>query len=187
MGRIRTKRPSPAIVVAVLALVAALAGTAVAGPDATTSVVTNKKVKKIAKQQAIKQINALAPGLHVASADLAADAAALGGEPPGAFQRRIPWAVVNADGTLVRGSEVVSAEHLFSPAVSGSYQVVFNRDVTNCALIAGIGRTDSANLDPEAGQIGTAYRNGVPNGVYIKTRDASGAGADRPFHLAVLC
>jgi hypothetical protein len=64
------RMPSPAILVAVLALVAALAGTAIAGPTATVSV-SKKKVKKIAKKQAIKQINKLAPGLSVASAETA--------------------------------------------------------------------------------------------------------------------
>jgi hypothetical protein len=78
-----TSRPSPAIVVAVVALVAALAGTAVAGPDASTSAINKKKVKKIAS----KQIKKLAPDLSVASADQAANAAALGGQPPSAFQR----------------------------------------------------------------------------------------------------
>lgn len=55
-------RPSPAVVVAIAALVAAFAGTAVAEQGATTSVST-KKTKKIAKQQARKQINKLVPGL----------------------------------------------------------------------------------------------------------------------------
>jgi hypothetical protein len=62
-----TSRRSPAIIVAVLALVAAVAGTALADPDATTSALTKSKVKKIAT----KQINKLAPGLSVASANSA--------------------------------------------------------------------------------------------------------------------
>jgi hypothetical protein len=48
-------RYSPAIVIAVLALVAAVAGTAVAGPSATTSAITKKKVKKIANKQIDKR------------------------------------------------------------------------------------------------------------------------------------
>jgi hypothetical protein len=67
MGSIRTSRPSSAIVVAALALVGALVGTALAGTDATTSAINKKKVKKIAT----KQINKLAPGLSVASAETA--------------------------------------------------------------------------------------------------------------------
>ena len=43
--------PSAAIVVSVLALVAALAGTAVAGPNARTSAITKKKVKELVKSE----------------------------------------------------------------------------------------------------------------------------------------
>jgi hypothetical protein len=60
MSRIRRRLPSPALFVAVLALVAALAGTAIAGPDATTSV-SKKKTKKIAKKEAKKQVNKILP------------------------------------------------------------------------------------------------------------------------------
>src|SRR5262245_16882154 len=64
------RMPSAAILVAVFALVAALTGTAVAGEEARTSAITKKKVKKITT----KQINKLAPGLSVASADTANNA-----------------------------------------------------------------------------------------------------------------
>jgi hypothetical protein len=83
VGRSRgPSRPSPAIVVASLALIAALAGPAIAGPDATTSAVSEMKVKKIARKQinklvpglARKQVKKLAPGLSVAHADSAASA-----------------------------------------------------------------------------------------------------------------
>jgi hypothetical protein len=88
--RMRPSGPSPAIVVAVLALVAALAGTALADTDASTSAIGKKKAKKIAK----KQINRLAPGLSVAHAETAAtadssasaaNAARLGGRGPASF------------------------------------------------------------------------------------------------------
>src|ERR687898_99894 len=57
MRRLERSRPSPALVVAVLALVAALAGTAVAADPVATTSVSKKKTKKIAKSQAIKQID----------------------------------------------------------------------------------------------------------------------------------
>jgi hypothetical protein len=50
------RRPSPALIVAVIALAAAVAGTAIAAPDLMTREVSPSKVKKIAKQQASKQI-----------------------------------------------------------------------------------------------------------------------------------
>jgi hypothetical protein len=52
------------------AIVAAVAGTALAGPQAQTSALTKSKVKKIARQQ----VTQLAPTLHVASADSASKA-----------------------------------------------------------------------------------------------------------------
>src|SRR5262245_7307969 len=63
----QSRVPSAAIVVAVAALVAALAGTAVAGEDARISAITKKKVKSIVT----KRSDALAPGLSVAHADSA--------------------------------------------------------------------------------------------------------------------
>jgi hypothetical protein len=55
-------RPSPAMVVAIVALIAALGGTAVAG-----GFITKKKAKKVADNQITKR----APGLSVASAKTA--------------------------------------------------------------------------------------------------------------------
>jgi hypothetical protein len=71
MGVRNRVRPSPALIVAVLALVVALAGTAMAAPDLATKKVTKSKVKKISKKQANKQIKKKAPGLSVAHADTA--------------------------------------------------------------------------------------------------------------------
>ena len=59
MHRTKRGRPSPAIIVAVLALVAALGGTAVA-EQATTSV-SKKKTKKIAKRVANKAVDNALP------------------------------------------------------------------------------------------------------------------------------
>jgi hypothetical protein len=67
--------PSPAMVVGVVALSLAVAGSAVAGTDGLNREITKSKVKKISKKQAKKQIEALAPGLSVANAENAANAA----------------------------------------------------------------------------------------------------------------
>jgi hypothetical protein len=84
MTRSKGRRPSPAMIVAVTALIVALAGTAMAAPTAIKSIL-NKKEKKQTKNIAKNQINALAPGLSVkrantaGSADTAKNADALGG------------------------------------------------------------------------------------------------------------
>ena len=74
-------RPSPAMVVAVVALVCAMAGTAVAGTDGLSSKITKSKVKKIAKKQANKRLKANVSGSHVNTADTATNADNLGGAP----------------------------------------------------------------------------------------------------------
>ena len=69
-----TKRPSPAIVVAVVALAFAMVGTAVAGTDGLSAKLTKSKVKKIAKKQADKELKANVSGSHVNLADNATNA-----------------------------------------------------------------------------------------------------------------
>ncbi len=76
-GIISGRRPSPTIIVAILALVAGLTGVAVARPSAKK--VTTKKVKKIAD----KEVNKLAPGLSVAHAGTADDSNTVGGHSAG--------------------------------------------------------------------------------------------------------
>jgi hypothetical protein len=76
---VRGWMPSPALVIACLALFVALGGAgyaALKGKD-------KKKVRAIADQEIAKQ----APGLGVANATNAANAAKLGGSPPADFQR----------------------------------------------------------------------------------------------------
>jgi hypothetical protein len=98
------------------------------------------------------------------------------------------WAVVSANGNLVRGAGAVSAKQLFTNrGTLGSYQVTFKRNVSRCGLVATLGRTNSASFDPRAGEIGVAYRHGSRKSVYVKTRASDGAEANRSFHLAVLC
>jgi hypothetical protein len=70
----KLSRPSPAMVVACVALSFALAGSAVAGTDALDKAVTKSKVKKIAKKQANKRINARESSLRVAHANTAGSA-----------------------------------------------------------------------------------------------------------------
>jgi hypothetical protein len=72
MTRFRRSRPSPALIVAVVALVAALAGTAVAADPLATTSVSKKKTKKIAKKQANKAVDAFATAtLPIGGSDLA--------------------------------------------------------------------------------------------------------------------
>jgi hypothetical protein len=62
------------MIVAALALVFAMVGTAVAGTDGISSKLTKSKVKSIAKKQADKELKANVAGSHVNTADNATNA-----------------------------------------------------------------------------------------------------------------
>jgi hypothetical protein len=90
-------------------------------------------------------------------------------------------AVVNLDGTLIRGSGVVSVDH---PSVA-FYRVWFDRPINNCTGVAGPGNIPSYVYD--GGQAAVNFTDAFPNSVVVKTRNSSGAVADWPFHLIVFC
>ena len=73
MRRLKGRRPSPAMTVAVAALIVALVGTAMAAPTAIKSIL-NKKEKKQVKNISKNQVNNLAPGLSVKHATTAGSA-----------------------------------------------------------------------------------------------------------------
>lgn len=82
------RRSRIAILVAGAAVVFALVGTALAGPEAIVRAVSKSQVKKIAKKQANAVLDSRAANLNVNSAKTAAsaeDSAKLGGQPPGAY------------------------------------------------------------------------------------------------------
>lgn len=79
------------------------------------------------------------------------------------------WAVVTADGTLARGSNVVST----GTTAGGGYEVIFNRDVIACAYTA---TANSATGGVPATRFsGVASRNAAANGVHVRMWDAAGA------------
>lgn len=94
------------------------------------------------------------------------------------------WAVVETDGTLVRGHNVWRT----AKVGTGQYEVVFTGDVSNGVYVATIGRPGIAT-EP-SGQIGVALRcclSGVEanKGVWVNTEDSNGQSSDRAFHLVV--
>ena len=116
MSRFKHRSPSGAILVAVLVLVAAVAGTAVAGPDATTSI-SKKKTTKIAKKQAKKQVNKVLPIEGENLADGSTTASKLGsltlrpGTPvtvPGGAGQNALWIVRTATASCETGEKLIS-------------------------------------------------------------------------------
>jgi hypothetical protein len=94
------------------------------------------------------------------------------------------WAVVETDGTFVRGRNVARVAHL----APGQYEIVFTSDVSEGVYVASIGRPGIAT-EP-AGEIGVALRccltgHETNKGVWVDTHDSNGAYSDRAFHLIV--
>jgi hypothetical protein len=93
------------------------------------------------------------------------------------------WAVVESDGTLARGSGVTKTDQPFG---TGTYEVVFNQDVFNCAYLTGLG--DGGDTGAEyKGNVAVTHRDGNRNAVFVRAFDATGTLADQPFHMAVFC
>jgi Collagen triple helix repeat (20 copies) len=100
--------------------------------------------------------------------------------PPGEPATKL-WAVVDHDGTLLRGSGVASVSHNSITAV-GEYAVTFTQDVSNCAYLATVGGTGGRG---EA----AVSTSGATGQVGVRTYTEGGAftPVDLPFHLAVFC
>lgn len=94
------------------------------------------------------------------------------------------WAVVNRNATLARGKGAIAVTR--GDTATGSYIVVFNKDVTRCLWTATIGLSGTVGVE-QPGEITTVRRFNNPRAVYVTTHNSSGVEADRSFHLFVGC
>jgi hypothetical protein len=96
---------------------------------------------------------------------------------PGADGKTPLWAVVFADGSLIRGSHVVSTS--INP-VGGAYTVTFDQPVDQCAYVA------TFDGDASPGEI--TVRNTLdPASVRVQTFTSTGNNGPHTFHLMVAC
>jgi hypothetical protein len=103
----------------------------------------------------------------------------------GTVPKGTSWAVVAADGTLVRHSKnVVSVTRPAGP--NSGYRVDFSGDVRRCAWIADLGAPDTGQ-SPAFGVASVYAAPGDPKGVFVWVMDFAEQAVDRPFHLAVFC
>ena len=180
MSRIRRFLPSPAMVVAVTALVMSLGGSAYAlvitGKSIRNGSVTNKDIRNRSLTGNDVRKDSIGGG--------AVEEASLGPVPSaflaGGGSR---FAVVDASGQAVRGRDVTSAAR----TSEGRYQVIFSGDVRGCGYFATIGDT-SASAPPQNSQISVSSLGSNVNGVAVRTENGGdGTELDRSFHLIVMC
>jgi hypothetical protein len=196
MNAVRRVRVSPAVVIASIALLVSLTGTSVAAvsqlarnsvgtPQLKNNAVNSKKVKNGSLLRADFKAGQIPAGAR-GPAGPAGPAGAPGqaGAPgaPGTVTRLT--AVIAADGSITRSQGVTSAARL-GGAGTGSYEVIFNQNVTQCTYVA----TPGTGTGPTPlGELSVAPRGGNANGVFVFTAPPSGVGSqDTPFHLIVVC
>lgn len=206
MKKLRFRRPSPSMAVALMALLVSLGGTAAADPGGHISALLNGKRIK-ASTITTKQIkNRSLLNVDFKNGQLPRGAAGPAGSPgPGGAQgpagpagasATALWAVVRENGNLARGSGVTSANRVDNSGNNNQYQIVFNRDVRQCSYQATVASPDSINITtfiiPQ--MITAAGMSSNDNGVAVNVWDPDSQGvggfnqyvAD-DFHLAVFC
>jgi hypothetical protein len=108
------------------------------------------------------------------------------------------FAVVAADGTLQAGRGIVLVRLDSNTAVGPIYSVAFTANVNGCAIVVTVGTrgksafyadtpTGMASFQFIADDAFPAVEPGVGSAIMVSTRNATGAGAQRPFQLIALC
>jgi hypothetical protein len=173
MSKLRNRRPSAAMVVAVIALIAALAGTAYAarainGALIKHGTITGGKLKH--KTLNANQINTNK----------------LGVVPAAKTATHTYWAVVHNPGgannvTLTRGSTA----GISVTESGGAVNVIFPANVSVCADVAA--RNNDGASNPEPGYAQTNISPANSNALVVHTRDKNGNDVDGDFHVIVVC
>jgi hypothetical protein len=173
MSKLRGARPSPALVVSIVAMIVALAGTAYAakrinGGSIIKQSIGGGKVKKDTLT-----------GFQINNAKL--------GEVPAAkVATHTYWAVVNnpaggGNASLARAS----TSGITVTESGGAAIVTFPSGVSGCANVAG--KNNAGTPTPTTGYSQTNLAPGNPNGIEVRNRDETGGLVDGDFHLIVVC
>jgi hypothetical protein len=169
----KERHPSPAMVVAVIALVVALAGTAYAAQ----SINGGSIMKQTIGAGKLKQKTLTGYQINLNK---------LGTVPLAKRAAHTYWAVVNnptspGNATLARASDagITAAEG------GGAVNVIFPVNVSGCADVSS--RNNAGTTVPNAGYAQTNISPANPNALEVHTRDKAGANEDADFQLIVVC
>ena len=181
---LRRLLPSPAMVVALIALVMSLGGSAYAlvitGASIRNNTVTGKDIRKHSLRGHDLRANSVGGGGIKESSLGPVPAAFAAGTATGLDN----YALLNSDGVLIRGKGLGAGDPA-SKIDTGIYQVIFNRDVTPCVYVASVGAIAAGG--PAQGVATVASMPGNVNGVRVRTENNDDTIADKPFHLIVSC
>lgn len=176
MSRLKQVRPSPALVVAMIALVVALAGTAYAAQHINGGAIMKQTIgagKIKHKTLTGYQINTNKLGVVPAA-------------KTAAIATNVYWAVVdNPSGAGNASLSRASGAGITATESGGAVSVGFPVNVTGCADVAG--RNNAGTSVPAAGFAQTNTSAANPNAIEVHTRNEKGANEDADFHLIVVC
>ena len=173
MKELKSRRPSAAMVVAIVALVVALAGTAYAAQTINGGAIKKQTIG------AGKLKHKTLTGYQI-------NTNKLGVVPAAQRASHTYWAVVNnptgaGNAALARASDpaITAAEG------GGAVTIAMPINISGCADVAG--RNNAGTTVPGAGYAQTNTSPANPNAIEVRTRDEKGADADADFHLIVVC
>jgi len=173
MSTLKRRRPSPAMVVAVIALIVALAGTAYAAQTINGGAIKKQTIGggKLKKDTLT--------GFQINNNKL-------GTVPMAKIATHTFWAVVhnpaspgNAALSRASGPGITATEG------GGAVTVAFPFNVSACADVAG--RNNAGTSTPNSGYAQTNTSPANANAIEVRTRDKDGANEDADFHLIVVC
>jgi hypothetical protein len=173
MKKLKSSRPSPAMVVAVVALIVALAGTAYAAQTINGGAIKKQTIG------AGKLKHKTLTGYQI-------NTNKLGVVPAAQRASHTYWAVVNnptgaGNAALARSSDAT----ITASEGGGAVTVTFPINISGCANVAGRNNAGTTVPGPGYAQTNTSPAN--PNAIEVRTRDEKGADADADFHLIVVC
>ena len=168
MKKLNRILPSPAMVVACVALFVAMGGSAYA---LGTGVIDGREVKNYSLTGKDVKKDGIG-GVTVKEDRL--------GTVPSA-ESLSHSATVTGAGQAVRSKGITSAVRV----APGRYQVTFNRNIQTCTSVASVG--DPSAAGPPAGEATTALLAANPNTVQVRTAQSNGQVENRGFSLVVSC
>jgi hypothetical protein len=180
----RIRAPSPAMVVALIALFVSLGGSAYAVATIGSDDIINGSIRnRDFKDGTLRGQEAKREGFGGgAIKESSLDATRIKQVPSSVIADGVTrHAVISNVGATVRSRGTTSS----SQTGPGQYQVIFDRDVRNCVYTATLG--DESAAGPGNGQISVTSAAANVNGVRVVTRDSAGEFANRSFHLIVSC
>jgi hypothetical protein len=194
--------PSPAMVIALVALFVALGGSAyaltVTGANIRNGSITAADVKNRSLTGRKFQLNSIGGNAIKPSAlktgsfpgRVLQTGSITGSQSNESTLAPVPQAtgaqyqaVVNGAGQLVSGRGIAS--NGVARTGTGTYQITFDRAVGPCGFSATL--ADSTGGAPPVGLIGAATTGANPNAVQVLTSNAAGQPTDQPFHLILSC